>query len=105
MSLERSGNAYRYGSRETRVLDAVANYRYYAPRILAFNEEYERLLAEAALSQVLDTTEPTTGRRGLIDRACHRLGSLLILLGTSRQGAPAIETTLPAASDPRSTAA
>ena len=101
MDLDRAVNAQRRGTRESQVWDAVAGYHYYAPRILAFNEEHERLLAEAALYATLEKGEAPTGRSRLTDRVRHRLGSLLILLGTSLQVPEAGQTTVPAASEPR----
>jgi hypothetical protein len=99
MGLNRAVNAPRRESREDRVLDTVLAYRFYAPRALALDEEQERMLAEAALGRVFDMTEPMMGGPWPTDGVRHRLGSLLMLLGTALQGAPAIETTAPAAPD------
>jgi hypothetical protein len=102
VDLYRSSNDYRREPRENQVLDAVVSYRYLAPGKLAFDEAHERMLTEAALCRFLDGTDPSAGRPRLTEVIRHRLGGLLVLIGTSLQGTQAPRTIVPAASDSES---
>jgi hypothetical protein len=101
----RSANEYRSKSRDNQVLDAVVDYRYFAPGKLALDEAHERMLAEAALDRFLDGSDPSASRPRLTEVIRHRLDGVLILIGTSLQGAHSLRTTVPAASDPESATA
>jgi hypothetical protein len=99
VDLDRSSTECRRESRAYRVQDAVVGYGSFAPRILAHAEAHERMLAEAALYRFLDETDASAGRPRLTEVIRNRLGDLLILFGTSLQGAQTLNTTTPAASD------
>ena len=98
MDVYRATNAYRRTSRQDQILNTVTDHRYLAPAMLAHVETHERMLAEARLRRLRKEAAPA-GRPPLIDMVRQRLGSILILIGTSLQGVHAVATTVPAASD------
>ena len=83
-------------SRQRQMLDAVVPYRYYAPAKLALDEAREQMLAETALYHLMNASRPTAGRSQLTQRVRHRLGGILILIGTHLQGTGTRMTTAPA---------
>jgi hypothetical protein len=98
MDLYHLTNEFRRTSRQNQILNIVADHRYLAPAMLAHDEKHERMLADARLRRLRTETAPA-GRPQLIDTVRQRLGSVLILIGTSLQGVHAVATTGPAASD------
>ena len=98
MDLYQVSKEYRRTSRQNQILNIVADHRYLAPAMLAHVETHERMLAEARLRRLRKETAPA-GRPQPIDMVRQRLGSVLILIGTSLQGVHAVATTVPAASD------
>jgi hypothetical protein len=102
MDLYHSTNEYRRPSRQNHTLNAIVDFRYLAPAKLVWDEAHERMRADAALRQIVDGNEPTAGRPQLVNSVQHRLGGILILIGTRLQGVHALATTVPAASGPGS---
>jgi hypothetical protein len=98
MDVYRATNAYGHTSRQNHVLNTVADHGYIAPAMLAHAETHQRMLAEARLRQFGNETAPAR-RPQLIKMVRQRLGSVLILVGTTLQGVHAVATTVPAASD------
>jgi hypothetical protein len=96
LDLYQSTSEYRRRSRQNQTLNAIDDFRYLAPAKLGLDEAHERILADAALRQIVDGNEPTAGRPQLIDSVRHRLGGILILIGTRLQGVHAVATTVPA---------
>jgi hypothetical protein len=98
MDVYRATNAYGRTPRQNHVLNTVADHRFIAPAMLAHAETHQRMLAEARLRQLRKETAPAR-RPQLINMVRQRLGSVLILVGTSLQGVHAVATTVPASSD------
>jgi hypothetical protein len=101
MDLYQATSEYRCRSRQSQTLKAIDDFRYLAPAKLGLDEAHERMLTEATLRRLLKETAPA-GRPQLLDMVRQRLGSVLILIGTSLQSVHAVATTVPAASDPGS---
>ncbi len=92
-----STNNRRRTSRQDQTLNAVVDFRYLAPAKLARDEAHERMVVEAALLPYVAGNEPTTKRPPLMDNVRHRLGGILILIGTGLRGAHADTTAVPLA--------
>lgn len=104
MDRYQSTSNHRRTSRHDQTLNAIVDLRYLAPAKLARDEAHERMLAEAALLQLVAGNASMTGRPPLLDTGRHRLGGILILIGTMLQGAHA-GTTVPASCGRESAAA
>ena len=102
MDLYQSTNNRRRASCQDQTLNAVVDFHYLAPAKLARDEARERMLAEATLRQFVDGNEPMTRRPPLMDKIRHRLGCILILIGTGLQGAHGDTTTASTAFGPGS---
>jgi hypothetical protein len=80
-----------------RVLNAVPDYGYLAPHMLAHAEEYERMRHDCALSAQLAAagSAATPGPHGDVDDMRRRLGEILMRMGTRLQGSPPVEPGIP----------
>jgi hypothetical protein len=88
MNRYRSTHENSYQSHQDRILNAVVEYGYLAPRILARDEEQERMRHDCALRAELATAASAANRRPILEVARRRLGEILILIGTKLQGTP-----------------
>jgi hypothetical protein len=102
MDLYQSTSEYRRPSRQNHTLDAIVDFSYLAPAKLGLDEAHERMRVDAALRQIVGGNEPTAGRPHLVNSVQHRLGGILILIGTRLQGVHAVATTVATASGPGS---
>src|SRR5262245_45285222 len=84
------------------VLTLVRNSGFLAPAKLARDAVYQRRLAEAALEQLLRSADGTDRWSARRETVRHRLGALLIRLGTALQGA---STVVPGRPSPAGAAA
>jgi hypothetical protein len=82
----RSTHEISYASHQDRILDTVVDFGYLAPRILAREEELERMFRGCALHAELAAATPGVTWRSFPDAVRRRLGEILILLGTRLQG-------------------
>jgi hypothetical protein len=91
MDHSRSTSGNSFPTRQSKILDAVVNYGYFAPRMLAFEEAYERIHYDYSLGAQI-AAESAVARRPLVDVDVvrRRLGEILILVATRLQGIPAI---------------
>ena len=105
MDLYQSTTDHRRASRQDQILNAVVDFRYLAPAKLARDEAHERMVAEAVLLPFVNENEPMPGRPPLMEMVRHRLGGILILIGTGLQGAHADTTTASTAFGPGSAGA
>jgi hypothetical protein len=67
--------------------DAVGGYQYLAPHRVWMDETRESVMAEAARARLLAGAEPASGRRSLVEAVRHRIGAVLVGVGTKLQGA------------------
>src|SRR5688500_3224571 len=96
MDLYQSTSEDRGRPRQNQTLNVIDDFRYLAPAKLGRDEAHERMLADAALRQILGGTKATAGRPRLVASVRHRLGGILILIGTRLQGVHAVATAVPA---------
>lgn len=75
----------RLATRQGHILDAVINYGYFAPSLLAREEEFEKMLHASSLYAQLGAATPEATRRPLVDIVRRRLGNVLIFIGTRLQ--------------------
>lgn len=80
---------------QNQVVDVILNYGFLASAKLAVDERHRQFRHEAALDQLLLSAEGTDARASLSESVRHRLGTLLIRLGTALQGASAAAPQLP----------
>jgi hypothetical protein len=78
-------------------LDLIRDYGFFAPAKMARDEAYQQLMDEAARDRFLRSADGTDRLASRIETARHRLGALLIRLGTTLQGAAAVAPRLPSA--------
>jgi hypothetical protein len=82
------------------IFTASADYRYFALRLMALNEERERVVSEIACARLLTPPEPMTRHHPRPETVGHPLRDLLIRVGTRLQGAECIPRTTAPAPDP-----
>jgi hypothetical protein len=95
-----NGNESRRGhmAHQDHVLDLVVNSRNFAPAILAREEAYQQFMDEAALDRLLRLADGADRPSSLMQAVRHRLGGLLILLGTNLRGAYTVAPDIPTTS-------
>jgi hypothetical protein len=77
------------------MLDLIVNYGYLTPARVARDERHRQLLHDAALGRLPRSAEGTDWLSPLISAVRHRLGTFLIRLGTTLQGASPAASQLP----------
>ena len=97
MDLYESPNGRRRSSRHDQTVNAIVDFRYLAPAKLARDEAQERMRVEAAQAQFVNGNKPMIGKPKLTVVVRHRLGGILILIGTGLQGAHAASSVVPSA--------
>lgn len=94
MDWNRFGNAPGLELNQYQLWDALNDYRHFAAVKLAWDENRNRLLADAAYARVHPGAERGIEPRPLLDGVRNRLGQALIRLGTqlcgTRQPIPAV---------------
>jgi hypothetical protein len=83
--------ARRHAAHRDQALNLITDYRWFAPAIMTLNETHQRLEADAALDRLLSPAGLTDRRSSPLQVVRHRLGDLLIRLGTHLRGVHAVE--------------
>lgn len=96
--MNRNRSSRRLTAHQDQILDLVTDYRYLAPAKLALDEAREQLLAAAALDRLLPPADSADRQSSPMEAVRHRLGGLLIRLGTNLRDAYAVEPDIPTTS-------
>lgn len=78
------------GARQDQMVDLILNYGFLAPALIASFERQQQLMQEAALYRIPRSAGGTESPSAPRVSVRHRLGALLVRLGTTLQGAPSI---------------